>query len=422
MSLDLRQLLHRSVEARTPEPPDIDRLVRVGRQRVRRRRATVGSALAVLAVAAALLPALLPRLGTSPQGPLAPLEPVGRVVHLSSARQAVAGKDLRVLATLRTGNLDRANGTALGPVITGGLVVVQDGPHGIRNVSRWGLLDPVTGDTTWFPRLDVADGPDTFVGADARRLLMSSSFSDGRHTVLWSLDRGSSRWTRITVDLSPIGPASGDPTMSLRGGVLDRGRYWFEVQPLGKVYQGRLWSASLTGSPKARDEHLDVGTWDLQNGVLVSMAYDNRPTSQMRVRDLRTGSEHTVDTRSGRLCNQLGLRRIGENVLLVEYCGTRHGRRDDRAQVVTLAGRPVVTLQDDDLDVSGSSARYVAVQTYRKGHGGTFVWDLAKERLLRLSLGTSHFEARGTGSGDRLLWSTPILDGHGRKQWVADLR
>jgi hypothetical protein len=421
MPLDLRHLLHRSVEVGPPEPPDIDRLVTVGKQRVRRRRATLGSVLAVLAVAAALVPTLLPGLGSPAPGPLGPVQPVGRVVHLSSARQ-VTPADVRVLHTLRSGNLDEANGTSLGPVIDGGLVVVQDGPHGIRNVSRWGLLDPVSGATTWFPRLDVADGPGTFVGYDGRRLLMSSDLLGGRRIVLWSLDRASARWTRISVDLSPIDPRSQDPTMSLRAGVLDRGRYWFEVQPLGKFYQGRLWSVALTGSHRARDEHLDVGTWDLRDGVLVSMRYDNRPTSQMRVRDLRTGVEHTVDTRSGRDCNQLGLRRIGEDVLLNQFCGTHGGRRDDRAQVVTLTGRPVVTVQDDDLDVAGSSERYVAVVSHRRGHEGTFVWDLAKDRLVQLSKGASHFEARGSGNRDRLLWSTPILHGHGQKQWVGDLR
>ncbi|MDX6299993.1 MAG: hypothetical protein QOF53_1207 [Nocardioidaceae bacterium] len=421
MSLDLRHLLHRSVDVRPPDLPDIDRLVTVGRQRVRRRRATLGSALAVLAVGAALVPTMLPGLGSTAPGPLAPMQPVGRVVHLSSAREATP-QDVRLLDTFRSGNLDEANGTLLGPVIDGGRVVVEDGPHGIRNVSRWGLLDPVSGTTTWFPRLDVADGPGTFVGYDRRRLLMSSDLLTGRRLVLWSLDRASGRWTRISVDLSPIDPQSQDPTMALHAGVLDRGRYWFEVQPLGKVYQGRLWSVSLSGAHRPRDEHLDVGTWDLEDGVLVSMSYDNRPTSQMRVRDLRTGSEHIVDTRSGRDCNQLGLHRIGPNVLLNQYCGTRGGRRDDRAQVVTLAGRPVVTLQDDDIDVAGSSDRYVAVVSHRDGHEGTFLWDLAKDRLLQLSHGASHFESRGNGNGDRVLWSTPILHGHGQKQWVGDLR
>src|SRR4051794_29484297 len=173
MSLDLRHLLHRSVDTRPPDLPDIDRLVTVGRQRVRRRRATLGSALAVLAVGAALVPTMLPGLGSPAPGPLAPVQPVGRVVHLSSARQASAA-DLRVIDSFRSRNLDEANGTLLGPVIDGGRVVVQDGPHGIRNVSRWGLLDPAGGTTTWFPRLDVADGPSTFVGYDRRRLLMSS--------------------------------------------------------------------------------------------------------------------------------------------------------------------------------------------------------------------------------------------------------
>ena len=421
MSLDLRHLLHRGVETPTPEPPDIDRLVTVGRQRVRRRRATVGSALAALAVAAALAPTLLPRLGPPAPGPVGPIEPVGRVVHLSSARQATPA-DVRVLATLRSGNLDEANGTYLGPVVDGGLVLVQDGPHGIRNVSRWGLLDPVRGVTTWFPRLDAGDGPGTFVGYDAQRLLMSSDLLNGRRVVLWSLDRASERWTRIPVDLSPIDPGSQDPTTSLRAGVLDRGRYWFEVQPLGRFYRGHLWSASLTGSHRVRDEHLDVGTWDLHDGVLVSMGYDSQPSSQMTVRDLRTGSVDTVDTRSGRDCSQLGLRRIGPDVLLSQYCGTSGGRRDDRAQVVTLTGRPVVTVQDDDMDVAGSSDRYVAVLSHRPGHEGTFVWDLARHRLLQVSAGASHFEQRGNGAGDRLLWSTPILNGHGQKQWVADLR
>ncbi len=419
MAQDLREMLRASTDSAPTDPTDLGMVLAAGRRRVRRRRVTASVAVAVMTAAAVAVPTLLPRLGGADPGPAGPVQPVGRVVHLSSAVDAKPGRDYTVLTSLRTGDLDQENGTALGPLTDDGRVVVQDGPHGIGNVSRWGLLDPATERTDWFPAIRQKDGPQSLVGVDGNRLVMTTDLYDAPLLTLWTLDRATREWTRIEVDVS----GSGLSLDTLGGMTVDRGRFYFAVRTDGRsLEQSRLWSASLTGTHTARDEGFDVGTFDVDDGVVVYMRYDNRPTSEMHVRDLATGKDERFDSRSGRHCNQLGLQRIGENVALWQYCGTHHGVRDDRAQVVTLAGEPVVTVQDDDLDPAGMGTRFVSVTSHRDGHAGTYVWDLKRDRLLRLSDGFSRFAGGEDASGDRLLWSTPVLQGKGRTMWVADLR
>ena len=94
----------------------------------------------------------------------------------------------------------------------------------------------------------------------------------------------------------------------MRGPVLDRDRVWFSVQnnsPDGDDTTAHLWSAALGSDGTARDEHVDVGTFDVHDGVLTYLEHSNAPDSRMHVRDLATGDDHVYDTRSGRDCNQL---------------------------------------------------------------------------------------------------------------------
>jgi hypothetical protein len=418
MAQDLREMLHRTVADPPPDQASMVDVLEAGRRRVRRRRTGIGAAVALAAAAAVATPALLVGIGDGPGEAAGPVQPVGKVVHLSDAVGARAGTDYEVLTRLPSGNLDRANGTSLGPVTDDGLVVVQEGPQGSTNWSRWGLLDPTTGRTRWFPDVRTSGAPDTFVGLDDDRLVMlADSFDTGR-TVLWVADRSTMTWRTVELDTAGTGLSF----ERFAGMKYDDGRFYFQVRPRSGVEDGHLWSASVEGDHAVRDEGVDVGTFDVEGGVLSFMRYDNRPTSDLHVRDLATGEEHTYDTRSGRRCNQLGMQRVGENIVLSQYCGERNGVRDDRTQVVTTTGEPVVTLQGDGLEAAGASDRFVLLTSYRHGAEGAYVWDLARERLLRLSDGFSKFAGGSGGSGERLLWSTPFLSGHGREQWVADFR
>ena len=120
----------------------------------------------------------------------------------------------------------------------------------------------------------------------------------------------------------------------MRGPVLDRDRVWFSVQnisPDGDDTTAHLWSAALGSDGTARDEHVDIGTFDVHDGVLTYLEHSNAADSRMHVRDLATGDDHVYDTPSGPDCNQLALERIGERVALFQCCGRNGGVRDDRA-------------------------------------------------------------------------------------------
>jgi hypothetical protein len=422
MPTELRDMLHDAVSAPPHEASDPRALLESGHRRVTRRRRTVATLAAVVVLALAGSAALLPRLGRGSPGPVGPVQPVGRVVHPADAVDAVRGRDYRVLYRHDSGNLDRANGLSIGPVAEDGSVLVQDGPHGIHNRSRYGVLDPTTGRTRWLPDPpDAGDNGLGLVGFDRDHLVLADDAMDGRHLGLWVLARSTVSWRRMTVDVADAGLSF--DTLAARA--LADGRVYLSGTGDGGPAtreRGHLWSVALTPGATLRDEKVDVGTFAIQDGVLTYMAYDNRPTSELHVRDLATGEDRTYDTQSGRHCNQLGMVRVGDDIALWQYCGTHRRVRDDRVQVVTATGAPVVTVQGDDLELDQATDRFLSVVDDLGPDAGTYVYDLRRGRLLRVSHGRSHFAGTGNGHGSRLIWSTPILHGHGRTQWVADFR
>jgi hypothetical protein len=170
-----------------------------------------------------------------------------------------------------------------------------------------------------------------------------------------------------------------------------------------------------------RDERVDLGDYDVTDGELVYLR-DDRPSSQLHVRTLATGEERVVDTHSGERCNPLGLQRAGNRVALAQYCGTRLTLRDDRVQVITLDGDPVVTVQDTDVSPAVLTDRFVTVNGLRPLQGGAYAYDLERRRMLRLSNSASTWYGGDAGHGERLAWSSGIRDGHGRRTVFADLR
>jgi len=422
MPTELREMLHDAVESPPYDGTELSNLLDAGRRRVRARRRRAATVAAVVVLALAGSAVLLPRVGGGSPGPVGPVQPVGKVVHPADAVDAVRGKDYRVLYRQDSGNLDRANGMVLGPVAGDGGVLVQDGPHGIRNLSRYGVLDPRTGRTHW-----LQDPPRPghmglqLVGFDRQHLVLAGDAVDGKHLGLWVLDRTTETWTRRSIDVRSAG-LSFD---TLAAQALADGRLYLSATGNGGPAtreRGHLWSVALTPGARLRDEKVDVGTFAVKDGVLTYLAYDNRPTSELHVRDLATGKEQTYDTRSGRHCNQLWLSRVGEDIVMFQYCGTHHGVRDDRVQVVTATGAPVVTVQGNDLQLDQATDRFLSMVEYQGPGAGTYVYDLDRGRLMRVSHGRSKFAGNGNGHGSRLIWSTPILHGHGRTQWVADFR
>jgi hypothetical protein len=143
----------------------------------------------------------------------------------------------------------------------------------------------------------------------------------------------------------------------------------------------------------------------------------------VHVRDLATGEEHSFDPDAGERCNLLSFGATDDRIMMSEYCGTyAGGRRDDRVQILTTDGDQLVTIQDSGIDgwlPAGSEV--VNVTSYQEDRGGTFVYDLATDRFLRVSDAVSKFSVGGPAPGHQLLWHTPVNRGHGATQWAGEL-
>jgi hypothetical protein len=105
-----------------------------------------------------------------------------------------------------------------------------------------------------------------------------------------------------------------------------------------------------------------------------------------------------------------------------QYCGTYGDVRDDRVQVVTTDGDQVVTVQDSDIDggMVGDSGIATVTSTQR-GSAGTYVYDVATERFLRLTDDVSQFALGGPTPPGLVLWDTPVNRRDGATQLLGEL-
>jgi hypothetical protein len=415
---ELRTMLHESVRVPPEDDTDVTRLLQAGRRRVRRRRVSLAVTVAAVAVCAGVTPALVGLVGTT-GGPAAGTGPVGPVVSLADARPAVEGRDYEVVTTLVNENLDFANGQHFADVTPDGLIVVRDGPHGIRNRLRWGLLDPADDETVWLPEPGGSWQPESLVEAGARRLLFVSEAYEGGFTV-WSYDRDAEAWSDTEVTAPALGITGGN-TYLAASRLGPENRLYVSITVDEQLEQSRLWSVALDDPDDVREEGL-VGDWDLEDGELTFTESSNEPSSTIHVRDLRTGEERTFDAQSGSRCNALGMDRVGGLIAFAQYCGESGGRRDDRVQVITTDGAPVVTVQDDGVDLVEVTERFVVVRAYPDGRAGAYAYEPATGRFLRLGEGHVKFGGSHTGRGDLLTWATPVNRGHGMKIWAGRFR
>ena len=109
---DLKELMRENVAAPPPDHLDIATVVVAGRRRVRARRTTLASGVAALAVAAVIgRSRRLAGRRRRRQDRRGPPQPDAPTLHLADARQAVAGRDYRVLASYTNENLDQTTGS-----------------------------------------------------------------------------------------------------------------------------------------------------------------------------------------------------------------------------------------------------------------------------------------------------------------------
>ncbi|HEY3016838.1 MAG TPA: hypothetical protein VGJ41_17115 [Nocardioides sp.] len=451
MVKELQELLRANVAEAPPDDADLATVVRQGRARVRRRRAGVAAGAAGLAVAVVAVTTLATQLPGRPGEDVsaAGSAPVGPVLRLDDAVTAEPDVDYRLLATHTNVDLDHENGQYFDGVTTDGKILYTDGPHGI-DPARMALMDLLTGEKDWLPAPPAQPSQQLALGAD-RLVFLGQPRGDGALTAL-VFDRGSREWSRIAwaglpgdelrgAQLAPDGrlyvgvstaqetsPRTESLAPAEQGDSSDDGPGNPDGNPDGDVddsgavgEQFELWSASLTDPADVVDEGIRVGDFRVTEDSLVWTDVTNGVNHAVHVRDLGSGSETSFDPHSGDRCNQLGLGVAAGRVVLTQYCGDTDQGRDDRVQVVTMYGDPVVTVQDDGLDGGVDAGGLIQIDGYGAEHGGTYIYDLDSERFLRLSSASSKFAMGGQVPAGYLLWQEPVNDGHGAVQKLARL-
>ncbi|GAA5115841.1 hypothetical protein GCM10023339_23660 [Alloalcanivorax gelatiniphagus] len=431
---ELRELM-REASARPPQDhTDLGAVLGRGRRRVRVRRAGIvgGTALAAGAIALGSNALLHPAPADLAAAGVPRAE--GPVVGLGEARPAVEGQDYRQLATHTNEDLAADNGQYFDGVTDDGLILFRDGPRSDRLYPRYALMDPATGEKDWLAEArGIGQSQLWAVELSEQRLVLVSpghpeEIGDGPSSSLtahvYDRARGTwdaMRWTDLPATDGPWGARVGPdgrlyvPVPATRGEVPEGG---WPTGPDGEADDAdaegdtfHLWSVSLTDQRDVRDEGLRVGSFGFDGERLVWSDSSNGAAGEIHVRDLSTGEESSFDPGLGERCNLLGLDVAGGHLALSQYCGTYEGGvRDDRVQVVTRDGEPVVTVQDSGVEggrlVGGGD--FLAVTSYHRGSSGTYVYDLDEQRLVRLSEGLSSWSiAVGPTPGDQLLWTTP---------------
>lgn len=414
---ELRELL-RETAAHPPEGGvDVAEVLAGGRARVRRRSATVAGAGAATAVAGVVaVTALVAGPGDGDAArvagdPGSGNRPVGPVLTLADARPATPGDQLREVAALTNDDLDRANGTYLVGATPDGLLVEREGPRGLANDSLVTLVDPATGGRDVLPggRQQVED----LLAADEDRLVFRGQRAQGDELAAVVYDRADRSWSTVRWDL----PAE----VAYAADVHD-GRLHVGVDTGGEIQRFDLWSLSLTDGDDVRDEGEVVGDFTVGPEGTAWTGTHNEPNDSLTVVD-PDGDRRTFDPRSGDRCNQLGMARVGEVVALSQYCGRTGDVRDDRVQVLTDTGEPVVTIQDDGIELAGASDDGVLVTAYGPGErAGTYFYELDSARLWRIGGDVGRFGSGWSGQrpGAWFSWSTAVNGGRGATQHVGD--
>jgi hypothetical protein len=198
---DLKALMRENVATPPPDHLDSEALVSAGRRRVRSRRATVvGTAAALVVVAGTLVVTALTGPGGPEHGGAAkePPTPNAPTLQLSDAKQAVKGRDYRVLASNTNKNLDRDNGRYFDGVTDDGLILFRDGPRAGQLRPRLALVNPATGEKDWLPDPEIGQAQTWPVELGTDRLVLFSAAGDtGTRLVAHVFDRGARQWTNM---------------------------------------------------------------------------------------------------------------------------------------------------------------------------------------------------------------------------------
>lgn len=439
---DVRALLREAVATPPGGETDLSAVLVGGRRRVRRRR---GRVVLGAVVALGVSVAALTLVATGGPDPDRVAEhrvprPDGPVLRLSEAEKPTMGNEYQLVGTHRNKDLDSDNGQYYEGVTEDGLILFRDAPDQYDDRNRLALLDPATGKKQWLPEQELGVSPRPVLLAADRLVFVVLDESGStevrgagfrvavfdRRTRAWSttswaglprdIDSVSARMApdgRLYVGATPrlgVHPPDGDVEDAEAGGDTSE-----------------LWSVSLDNPADARDEGVRVGRFDFTADALVWSDRGNAANDKIHVRDLASGGEYDFNPRSGERCNLLDLAAAGERIVLSQHCGTYGDVRDDRVQILTTEGEPVTTIQGDsfegiigDDDVAGEG-HLVQLRVDGADRVGTYVYDLATGRFLRVSESVSSFPRSGLVPAGYVLMDT-AYGGSGATQWLLRWR
>lgn len=397
---ELRALLHDSSDHAPYDEFDPSSIVRSGRTRVRRRRATMIGAAGLAAAAVVAFSTLAldqdPKADDArPTGPVT--EPVGEVLSLSDATSA----DLTPIysTVLDLDDFDKAR--LIDGITDDGQAVVRDA----RTLSKLSLVDVASGEEQALP--DVGGRDIRLLEASDDRLVYASlktSLTTRQSKVGVSIhDRSSDTWSQLSWPDLPAGRLLGI-------GIGSDDRLYVGLNPDATGIEdsfsgmtGALWSVSLTDADDVRDEDRVVGAIAVDGNHVVWGEVSQGVSSQLTVRDLDTGDEASFDPRSGADCVQTGLGIDAERIVMSQDCVVEAGSSDSRIQVVSLTGEPVVTVQDASITGYADQGGHAIITSTGPDNAGTYTYDLASGDFVRL----------GTSAPDFMLPQPgPVADGY----------
>ncbi len=441
---DLRELMSANVASPPHDKLDLGAVLAGGRRRVRRRRVAVLGGTA-LATAALVVTGSLAWPGSAPPDFAAAgvPRPDAPTLRLTDAQAAVKGVDYRVLASYSNENLNRDNGQYFDGVTDDGLILFRDGPRMNQLRPRLALMNPATGEKDWLPSPDIGQAQTQALELGKDRLVLLTAADESGvkvDLVVHVFDRQRRQWSaRTWPDLpaveNPFGAVLGPddrlyvPVPATQGHPPEGG---WPVGPDGEAddadAQGdtyRLWSASLTDASDVRDEGVTLGSFAFTDHSMVWTDSTNGDSGRVHARDLETGAEHAFDPHSGQKCNLLSFGATDDRILMGQYCGTYDGGvRDDRVQVLDYEGNQVVTLQGSGIEgvlASDVADGVVTVTSHESDGAGTYVYDLASGRFLRISEEVSSWTTSGPTQEGQFLWNTPENRGRGMTQYLGRL-
>lgn len=382
---------------------EVDGVISVGRSRVRRRRTVAGLAVAAVVGLGAVL--VVPGGGSGDDDePATP--PQVRVLTLDDAVAAEPGRDYQVLGEFTAHSTgEKMTGDFVRAVLPDGTAVLQRYPHGLDAASEIALVGTGGTQAVAAPR-SLAN----FLGTTDRELAFGDDV-DG----LWLLDRTTLQWRQVGRSLDLNEPVQ--PLTSQNGHLFIGGAPTSEA-PTRPIYDVDLGAG--TSAVVARGGYVAAN----DGRVAWTSGYDV-PVGTVTVRDLRGGTSefdpHTGD------CLAKGIGLTAQRIVVMTNCD---GAADDeyndivtRVDVFDLDGHPLARISGaDDMGPVRMSDRFLTLSTWSGEREGTYTYDLATERFLRVTDEMSGLAGNETGSGPTVVWEKRLDGETGATYVVAQMR